>query len=104
MSQPAQLRQICGVVLLRDDGAALMQLRDDKPGINDPALWCFPGGHCEPEEDPEEAARREFQEETRYQCTDLALLASYSAKELGYSVEYEIVFFWTRFDGQQQLR
>jgi hypothetical protein len=35
---------VCGVVLLRADGAALLQLRDDKPEIRDPGIWVFPGG------------------------------------------------------------
>ena len=44
------VRTVAGVVLLRDDNAALLQLRDNKPGLNAAGLWVFPGGHCEPGE------------------------------------------------------
>jgi len=48
---PAQpVRTVGGVVLLRDDNSALLQLRDNKPGLNAAGLWVFPGGHCEPGE------------------------------------------------------
>jgi 8-oxo-dGTP pyrophosphatase MutT (NUDIX family) len=95
---------VCGVVLLRDDGAALLQWRDDKPTIQDPGIWVFPGGHAEPGEEPEAAARREFREETCYLCPDLRFLASYLSEELGYPEGYRIVFFWTYFDGTQEVR
>ena len=95
-------QDVCGVVLLRSDGAALMQLRDEKPGINDPGLWCFPGGHCEPGEAHSVCASREFFEETRYRCTDLRHLVTFAAAEIGYRGEYEISFFLEPFDGVQQ--
>jgi 8-oxo-dGTP pyrophosphatase MutT (NUDIX family) len=95
---------VCAVVLLREDDAALLQWRDDKPTIEDPGIWVFPGGHLEPGETPEGAARREFQEETCYECGELHPLVSYSRKELGYAGELEIVFFWSRFDGKQEIR
>jgi 8-oxo-dGTP pyrophosphatase MutT (NUDIX family) len=47
MSTVISQAQVCGVVLLREDGAALLQHRDDIPGIADPGLWVFPGGHRE---------------------------------------------------------
>ena len=94
---------VCGVVLLRDDGAALLQLRDDKPGIQDPGIWVFPGGHTEPGEAPEEGARREFLEETCYRCGDLRPVTVYSSRELAYSGEYDIFFFWSTFDGRQPI-
>jgi 8-oxo-dGTP pyrophosphatase MutT (NUDIX family) len=50
---------------------------------------------------PEEGARREFLEETRYVCGDLRRLASFPANAVGYAGDYEIVFFWARFDGRQ---
>lgn len=94
---------VCGVVLLREDSAALLQLRDDKPGIQDPGIWVFPGGHTEPGETPEAGARREFWEETRYQCGELQPLAAFPAPTIGYTGEYDVIFFWTRFDGRQEL-
>ena len=94
---------VCGVVLLREDGAALLQLRDDRPDIQDPGIWVFPGGHVEPGESPEAGARREFLEETRYLCDHLEPLVSFDASSVGYSGDYPIIFFWTRFDGKQEL-
>jgi len=47
-----------------DDGRVLLQLRDDIPNIIKPGMWCFFGGGIEPEEDPHDAAAREFEEET----------------------------------------
>src|SRR5256885_7870725 len=66
------VRTIGGVVLLRDDNSALLQLRDNKPGLNAAGLWVFPGGHCEPGESIEAGARKEFREETGYECGGLS--------------------------------
>jgi len=71
------VRTVAGVVLLRDDNAALLQLRDNKPGLNAAGLWVFPGGHCEPGESLEDGARREFLEETGYVCAALRWVTSY---------------------------
>ena len=95
---------VCGVVLIRDDGAALLQLRDDKPDIQDPGIWVFPGGHADPGEEAVDAAKREFLEETCYQVEDLRFLVSYSAQQVGDPGNYAIVFFWARFDGAQQVK
>jgi 8-oxo-dGTP pyrophosphatase MutT (NUDIX family) len=97
---PAPIR-ICGVVLLREDGAVLLQWRDNKPEISDPGLWVFPGGHCEPGEDREACAAREFLEETLYRCAELHHLITCTAAELGYVGDFEIGFYWDRFDGVQ---
>jgi transketolase len=88
---------VCGVVLLRDDGAALLQLRDDRSDINDPGLWVFPGGHVEPGESLEQGARREFLEETRYRCERLDPLVTLVAG-------CPIAFFWARFDAAQRIQ
>jgi len=93
--------QVCGVVLLRADGGALLQLRDNKPDINDPGMWVFPGGHCEPGETKESCAAREFLEETSYQCRSLKHLVSLSAGALGYRTDFLLDFYWDRFDGVQ---
>jgi 8-oxo-dGTP pyrophosphatase MutT (NUDIX family) len=95
--------QVCGVVLLRSDGAALLQLRDDKPEIRDPGVWVFPGGHVEPNETLEDGARREFLEETTYTCGRLQQLIDYSAEEIGYSGEFHLTFFLAEFDGKQPV-
>lgn len=92
---------VSGVVLLREDGAALLQLRDDKPGILDPGIWVFPGGHVEAGESLEAGALREFLEESTYRCDSLSPLVRFTAEEIGYTGRYPIVFFWCPFDGVQ---
>lgn len=98
MSAILSQAQVCGVVLLRADGAALLQHRDDIPGIADPGLWVFPGGHREGHETSEQAARREFLEETRYQCGVLLPLTVISGATFGYERDFAMEFFWARFD------
>ena len=90
-------------MLLRDDGAALLQLRDDRPDISDPGLWVVPGGHIEPGETPDEAATREFEEETRYRCARLLPLVRLQGDELGYGKNFQLIFFWENYDGQQGI-
>jgi 8-oxo-dGTP diphosphatase len=51
------------VLMVDAAGRILLQLRDGNAPIG-PHLWAIPGGHIEPGEDPEVAARRELREET----------------------------------------
>lgn len=94
---------VCGVVLLKGD-AALLQLRDQKPGLEDAGLWVFPGGHQEAGETPEEAARREFLEETGYACDHLHALAWMRGRDVGYERDIMLTFFWALYDGRQSLQ
>lgn len=93
------LEEVVGIVLLRDDGAALLQLRDDVTGISDPGLWVMPGGHLQPGETSEEAAMREFEEETCYRCARVRPLVRLRGSELG----RELIFFWENYDGRQPI-
>lgn len=52
------------ILLMRDDGAVILQIRDDKPGITNPGLVSSFGGHIEEGEEPIDAAVREINEET----------------------------------------
>lgn len=52
------------ILLVRDDGALILQVRDDKPGITNPGLIASFGGHIEEGEQPIDAAMREINEET----------------------------------------
>jgi 8-oxo-dGTP pyrophosphatase MutT (NUDIX family)/putative flippase GtrA len=100
----APLRRIvAGVILLRADGAALLQLRDNKPTIQDPGIWVVPGGHIEPGETAQAGACREFLEETCYRCAQPRPLASFHSTELGYAGDFDLVFFWDDFDGAQRI-
>ena len=62
MSNAETKAQVAGVILHRD-GRVLLQHRDDKPDIAYPGAWAIFGGFIEPGETPEDAARREVEEE-----------------------------------------
>lgn len=94
--------EVAAVVLLRDDGAALLQHRDDKPGINHPDMWTPPGGHRDAGESIEACARREFLEETAYRLDDLHYLMEFVDDHEGVRVPVRLTVFWSRFDGRQQ--
>jgi 8-oxo-dGTP diphosphatase len=96
-SPQTKIRQVVGVVLLRDDGAALLQHRDDIPIISDPGLWVFPGGHVEEGETLHEGAAREMEEETCYRCHNLRRLIRIDIEE------GTLLFFWEKYDGLQPV-
>jgi putative flippase GtrA len=103
ISASTQRTIVAGIVLLRDDGAALLQLRDEKPAIQDPGIWVVPGGHVELGEDARDGATREFLEETCYQCSNPLPLARFTSTALGYPGDFDLVFFWDRYDGVQKI-
>jgi 8-oxo-dGTP pyrophosphatase MutT (NUDIX family) len=82
---------------LRDDGAALLQHRDDISTISDPGLWVFPDGHLKWSETPRDGAAREMEEETCYRCRNLRPLTRLAIEE------GTLLFFWENYDGQQRL-
>jgi len=90
------------VVLVNLAGEVLMQLRDDRADISDPGLWVVPGGGAAPEESAEQAARREFQEETGYRLDHLAPLVT-DARALPDGTLELRHFFLARYDGRQPL-
>ena len=104
MSLPLDLPSVSSVVLFESDGrTALLQHRDDKPGLILAGMWVFPGGHGEKGESPEECARREFFEETAYRLGELHVLGSF----IDYSIlnrPYRLNMFWSMYDGAQQVR
>ena len=101
---PCSGEVVAAVVLLRDDGAALLQHRDDKAGLRGAGTWVPPGGHCKPGESIEACARREFHEETGYQCNKLNWMISLEDDyDEGWPV-YQLEVFWARYDGVQSVR
>ena len=90
------------VILLREDGAALMQHRDDLPGLSHAGMWTPPGGHVEPGELAEDCARREFLEETGYHCGELHLLTRFWDDHVP-GAELWLAVFWGIYDGRQAL-
>ena len=94
--------KVSGVVLLRADGAALLQLRDDRPGLRLAGNWVFPGGHSDPGETAHACARREFLEETAYACGELYLLVDF-LDDTEFPTQ-QLTFFWARYDGLQTPR
>lgn len=90
------------VVLLREDGAALLQHRDDKPGINHPGIWAFPGGHRDAAETDEACARREFFEETAYRLDRIARLTRFLDDNEGLPAPVWVTVFWCRWDRRQR--
>lgn len=95
---------VAAVYLLREDGAALLQLRDDKPEIAHANTWVPPGGHCEPGEPVEECARREFVEETDYRLGAIEELARFvDDNAVGFD-PLDLTVYWGTYDGMQEVR
>ena len=66
-------------IVINKHGFILMMLRDNKPGIMNPGVWSFVGGHIEDGESPIEALVREVFEETGLKireddCEKIAIL------------------------------
>ena len=95
---------VAAVFVLRDDGAALLQHRDDKPGLRHVGKWVPPGGHLDSGESREECARRELREETAYDARVLHWLSSFLDTHDADWPPYELTIFWTRYDGVQPVR
>lgn len=94
---------IVAVVLLRKDGAALLQHRDDRPDIPAPGLWVFPGGHADPGESPVACAVRELEEETAYRASRLDFLLSFEDDFFGESPVRPMDVFLGIYDGRQPV-
>lgn len=63
------------VILTNHNNEVLLHLRDDIPIIIYPDYWTVPGGMKEDYETPEEAAKREVEEETGFTTDSLTLFA-----------------------------
>ena len=96
------INRVGAVILLRRDGAALLQHRDNKPGLRDAGMWVPPGGHAEPEESILECARRELREETEYLASDLRSLITLDCVAENWPA-YRLTIFWDWYDDAQPL-
>lgn len=61
----ANIPEVAIAILYQGD-RYLLQLRDNIPTIVYPGHWAFFGGHLDPGESPDQAMRRELQEEIGY--------------------------------------
>jgi 8-oxo-dGTP pyrophosphatase MutT (NUDIX family) len=96
--------EVAAVMLLRADGAALLQHRDDKPGLPRAGLWVPPGGHLDPGEAPVDGARRELYEETGYRCGPLHRLTAFVDEVGGGHPPQFLHVFWAEHDGAQAVQ
>ena len=94
--------RVASVLLLRRDGAALLQHRDNKPGLRHANMWGPPGGHAESGESMSDCARRELYEETGYDAADLRFLMSHDDTVEGWPM-YRLTIFWCWYDGIQSV-
>ena len=95
--------RIGAVMLIRKDGAVLMQLRDNKEGLRHSGKWVPPGGHAEPDEDMITCSRRELLEETGYDCPDLHCLTEFVVDGKDWP-PYTLTVYWAYYDEIQQLQ
>jgi len=91
------------LLLVRDDGAVLLQHRDDNPAIDYPGLWAIPGGANEPGEQPIAAAVREIEEETGYRIAPEALKLIVRRTDAKNGVPVLRHYFWAAYDGRQPV-
>jgi 8-oxo-dGTP pyrophosphatase MutT (NUDIX family) len=94
---------VAAAYLLRDDGAALLQLRDDFPHIPHAGTWVPPGGHCRPGEDIDSCIRREFLEETGYRLGEIELLTQFIDDHAEGFDPLDLTVYWAAYDGLQPL-
>jgi 8-oxo-dGTP diphosphatase len=78
------------IILLNDQNAVLLQLRDNKPTIPYPNMWAIPGGHIDQGETPLECILREVKEELGIELDEAALFV---AAERSYGREHT---YWAR--------
>ena len=86
------------ILLLRSDGALILQQRDDKPGITNPGFVSSFGGHIEEGEAPLDAAWREIREETnvRPEKQDLEFFGKYEKTKKEHGEDWTVFYFILR--------
>lgn len=79
----------------------LLQLRDNKPTIISPNVWCIPSGSLEGQETIVDAVTREFLEETGYRLHSPQWYAFHS--EWLENMWIKRYFFVEQYDEKQQI-
>lgn len=82
-----------GIILLNKNNEVLLLLRDNDAAIPYPNMWDIPGGKVEDGESPEEAVRREMNEEMG--LIDLGKINLFKIYKSENLVDY---IFWKRKD------
>lgn len=92
------MQLIAQVILVRTDGAIVLQQRDNKPGITNPGAITPFGGNVEPGETPLQAAYRELQEETNLvvRLSDLEFFGVYYKTKAVHGQDGEVHYFIVR--------
>jgi 8-oxo-dGTP diphosphatase len=90
MNESKQRIDGTNIILLNDQNAVLLQLRDNKPTIPYPNMWAIPGGHIDKGETPLECILREVKEELGIELSNAAL---FMAAERSYGREHT---YWAR--------
>ena len=80
-------KETCSAVIDNGSGKILLQLRDDKSGIDYPGTWSTFGGHLDEGETPLESLKRELLEEIEYEVSD----AEYLGVVSGYIHVFRII-------------
>jgi 8-oxo-dGTP pyrophosphatase MutT (NUDIX family) len=93
---------VAAIWVLRRDKTALLQHRDDKPGLRHAGMWVPPGGHSDPGESMPECARRELREETEYDSPDLRYLMTLDRLHED-GAAFQVTFFWCWYDEMQTI-
>lgn len=75
-------------LIVTSDGRYLLQLRDDRPGVDLPGMWGLFGGSSESGEEPECALRRELAEELDFTPKLVTLFCSLTIDERPYGGWY----------------
>lgn len=95
---------VAGIILVRkEDGAVLLQHRDDKPDVFYPGYWCYPGGVVKTSESFEDAAKRELLEETGYRVAEIFPLVEEEYERHDKAIMKRHAY-WGIYDGRHKIK